>query len=401
MLKSGVMNNSNCIQIKKISIIFFLFWFAFIKPGIFYFISNLNFVGDLYNVIQLLWSSIVIVLFLIYFANSSDELMYCIAVYMVYLVGITLIKGESALELFMYLIRVTGVVLAIHLAFSLNRLRECMIAFVYALGINVFINCITIFFNSSTGGMYSGIIKNGYYLGYDNVHIVYTLPFLACSLFYDLFYYQKCKMITLIMHILVGSSILITKSATTMVAIAIFYFFAIALKSLKLSCIINEWTIIGVNIFIFIFFVLKRHYLFFRQLFERIVGKNLHDVRQWIWNKYEKVVFRDPILFGHGFMSDRRRLLTVGPIHAHNMYLDILFEGGVIELILFMLIIFVCLRKSRMNNATYIGVIVASIIAFMVAYQVEVYNKVLVFAVITFCYYYSEINCLERGVCER
>lgn len=384
--------NTTVIELKKVAIAYFVFWLFYIKPGIFYFIQSLNWAGDVYNICQLFGAGMVILLAIIYAAGSTDELIWCMVVYLGYLIVVSLIKSGSMLELFMYTIRVIGVILAINIAYNTGALRDCFVAFIYALGINVFINCMTIFLYASEGGMYSGVIKNGYYLGYDNVHIIYTLPFLACSLFYDLYFCRNCRKITIFMHILIVASVLITHSGTTIIAVMVFYALSLLVKNEKARVLFNEWIIIGANIFIFIFFILKKKYLLFRRFFYGIAGKNLKDVRQWIWNKYERVIFRDPLILGHGYMSDSKRLQNVGSIHAHNMYLDILFEGGILELVIFLTIFLVCIRKSRIANKPINRILISCIVAFMIAYQVEVYNKIFVFAIVSFCYYFSGLE---------
>lgn len=383
------MNSNKIIVIKKCTWLYVLFWFSFIKPGMYYFVPKLNIYGDIYNAFQLLFSLIVISLFFIYYIDGIDEFFVVLIAYMTYLLGISIIRGTSIIDAMLFAMRIMSPCFLVCMSNKRSEIRECLNGVIIALAISVSINALTILAYCSRGGIYPDIIMNGYYLGYDNVHIIYTLPFLVLSMFYDLYYEGRLRIITILLHGVIVLTVLMTKSGTSIIAIILFYLCSIMLERKGWLWISNEWVVVLGNVCVWIYFVLWNNYTKMIRMLQRVSGKNLYDVRHRIWNRYEKIISIDGFLWGHGYLSDYQRQIKVGIVHAHNMYLDLVYEVGLIGLAIFLLLVFLCIKNARTTRTPYGGIIISGIISFLIAFQVEAYNKVFFVVILAFLFYFS------------
>ena len=80
----------------------------------------------------------------------------------------------------------------------------------------------------------------------------------------------------------------------------------------------------------------------FRWLIDDVLGKwNSLLVRMKLWERVRRQIWEAP-LFGHGIVDGTARELKNGfnwAMHAHNLLLEILYQGGVVNLVLWVMII--------------------------------------------------------------
>lgn len=381
-------NISICVH--KYTLLFFVLWFPLIKPNILDYPYVNNNIDLAYNALRVASFIVAIVMYAVYCQEWRSILIGLLLIAMVYMAVITEINEGNLLHLFVELLEFIEICVIVHIAYDFDAIKNCLHSVVLVLAINLTINAYTVFRFYQYGGMYSNYIKNVYYLGHDNTHIIYLLSFLALSLLYDLWVVGHVRLITVFFHILFNSCIIRTWSGTSLVSITLFYVCSYLLSYKKVAELLNSYTIVAGTLLSWAYFILQRKYYIMIDFFNLILGKNLRTVRQFIWTLYEKAIRKGNIVFGQGYMLNSERVIKVGILHAHDMYLDIVYESGIVGLALATIIVFICLKKSDGIRNGAMRFVVAAICAFLVEYQVETLNKSYFVILLVMSYYCSK-----------
>ncbi len=377
------------IDVHKSTILFMMLWFPFIKPSLFDSLSNLAVIDTFYNILRVVASLTIILVYIIYCDEWRSSIIDVLMLASLYFVAITIISRGNLPSLAIHLLEYLELCLLVHIAYKFHTFLYCVHGLLLVLLLNLLINAYTIITFSSYGGMYNNIFKNVYYLGHDNTHISFVLPYLALSLFYDRIIIGHIRLITVFFHSLFVLGIIITWSGTSLISVLFFYCLCCLLRNKKISELLNAGIIVSSTVFAWVFFILQRNYYALISFLGALTGKNLRSVRQFIWTLYEKAILKGNIIFGQGYMSETERVMNVGIIHAHDMYLDIVYEGGVVGLLFAALIVYIALSSTNRIRNGAISYLVAAVCAFLVEYQIETLNKSYFVIALIFVFYGS------------
>ncbi len=263
---------------------------------------------------------------------------------------------------------------------SVQTLQD-MSAFVGVLNFFNIINFISILFLYSSKGLkyWSNVTKrywvDNYFLGYDNGFIILILPLLCYNLILYAANRKKRYLIYIIICIL---SEVIIFSASSMIALGLFLLLYFLGNSKYLKCIIyNPWSSILGCFGAFLLLVICRFLTFINKIVNFLFHKTLSGARNRLWETgLERV--KQKFLFGYGF----GKVELVGGYNApHQMVLEWLLQGGIVEIIIYTILLFNVLsalrKKIEYRNAIFIY---NGIISFLVAYIAESYS--------TYAYYW-------------
>ncbi len=206
----------------------------------------------------------------------------------------------------------------------------------------IYLNFLTIILYPE--GLYaSKLYSNNWLLGYDNQHIITILPGIAVSLLYSSYDGNKLKIRTIILIIISTISVIVTFSATSVVAIALMLIFIIVRKKIfNNTKILNLKNYIITYLTLFFSIVIIRMQEIFRYLIVEVLHKSLTFTgRTLIWDRTLDFIKYKP-LFGYGVENATVRAVKVGwdnATHAHNTILEILYKGGFIALFIYTYII--------------------------------------------------------------
>lgn len=256
-----------------------------------------------------------------------------------------------------------------------------MSAFVGVLNFFNIINFISVLLLYSSKGLkyWSNVTKqywvDNYFLGYDNGFIILILP-LIC---YNLILYAANKKKRYLVYIVVCVlTEIIIFSASSMVALGLFLLFYLFGNNKFLKSIIyNPLTSVLGYFGAFFLLVIYRFNTFINKTMNFLFHKTLSGARNRLWETgLERV--KQKFLFGYGFGKVE---LVGGYNAAHQMVLEWLLQGGIIELIIYTILLFIVLSILR-NKIEYKNaqIIYNGIIAFIVAYIAESYS--------TYAYYW-------------
>lgn len=385
------------IRIERKTIGYIAIVFPFVKPGVFDQVEQLTLLDNAYNLGKVV--AIITLLFMMRgIKRKWTSLSLLLGAYLAEVVLMTFVRQGSYYEL---IVAVTNIICMYCLVLAASTRGELFLltkGIISVLEFNLIINMISILIYRSRGGMFlnsPGIMKNTYYLGYDNLHIIYILPYLILSIYYDLESCKRVRLSTIVKQAAILTASFLLVPATIILSVCLFYFLTVytCCSSNKL---LNEYTVIVTNIVICLFAVVGRMYTVITSATRFIFNKDLNSVRQQIWTLYLIAINRQYKWLGHGFINGIRRKYSVGIIHAHNMYLDVVYETGIIGLVLFLTIIFVCLKRARKDNVQNKGVFIAGIMSYMIAFQVEAYDKMLFFLMLIIMFFINDENSVSK-----
>lgn len=191
-----------------------------------------------------------------------------------------------------------------------------------------------------------------YFLGHPNGIIKYAIPALCFQGTYDLVIHGKLKLLSIATFVATVISVVLTQSATGIVAILVFIlmYFLCGKKSTVFRRICNCYVAIGVNLGFFLLIILLRMQEKFSYLISETLGRDLTFTgRTRLWDALLQYIGETPIL-GHGmpYSSQITSILSYSNVSAHNLMMDFLYRGG-ISCIVVLMILLVVIQK-RINQ---------------------------------------------------
>lgn len=251
------------------------------------------------------------------------------------------------------------------------------------------------------------ILPNGFYttdrgdrmnfLAIDNQLIVTVLPTLCMNVLYAFAKPGKPKTTFLVLSVAVCAlNIFITWSATSVVGMLLFLFYLIFLFNRKPSRLVTVRSLSIFYVIAYVAIILLRLQNILSPFITKILHKDLTFTgRTGIWSNALHLIMQKPLL-GYGTVSQGYYMFTpyyhtgYGP---HNQILFILLQSGILGLLLFFAILFLCFRRLDRNNGLYASnVLTFTFFTFFIMMLAEVYSLPLFFLLLTFGYNIEKIG---------
>ena len=234
-------------------------------------------------------------------------------------------------------------------------------ALLFCFEIAIYINFITILLFPK--GMYRPaetqlfITNLNYFLGYYNNLDQYFTPALVTAWLYAELTGKRLR--TLIMTAVVGVSALLLWSGGILLSIfTMFLLYAYMYMKVGLPRLVHYTTCWLIHPVFFASIILLKLQLNFYWLIDGVLHKwNSLLTRMELWNKLIILISDYPI-FGHGVLSPLNRERESGfyfAIHAHNMLLEILYQGGLIYFVLFTALVICAGRELLLYRNTKVA----------------------------------------------
>lgn len=194
-------------------------------------------------------------------------------------------------------------------------------------------------------------------LGYDNDFTKYMLCAYFIALLYNLVTSKKLRSATLIIacHI----TLLYAGVGTGIVALIVMDI-VLLIKFLKIgnTTVLQSFIIYLLTEFLIVFARVQNLFAF---IIVDLLGKDLTFTgRTDVWNHSINRIF-DHILIGHGDMNQITEYLVIGDVYCHNGFLELLFRGGIIHLMLFITLILI-IDKTMKNNFDRYTISICSVV---------------------------------------
>lgn len=374
-----------------------VFWalliLPFFKPASLEFINkNIEVFWDISRVLSAVF------IFLIYTLSSHfSKFILSVSSFRIILLISTLVNKGDYWSFFVTCIEEISFCMVIELCATTNFIKFSK-SFVISLGLLCTINLITIFLFPS--GMYVSRYTHNWFLGYDNGHILYILPFLVV---YCLLYIINKDHLTLKSFLIITiftASIYITWSVTSVVGISLFTVYIIFRHRLIFDRFLNIRMYIYSNVIIFFGIIIFRIQNIFAFLIENILKKDLTFTgRTKIWDN-GLYWFQKRPLIGNGVQNTLVNYSRINAVHCHNYYLQILYQSGLLGFLGFSILLFLVAHQlNSIPPNKYTRFISFSIFCFLLMLQIEAYTYMTTFfGLLTIAYHIKTISFqLEQG----
>lgn len=342
--------NKKSLKVNKSSIFFLLLMLPYLEPlGFKEEILGTSIIDNIYTIVKLS-VFICLILYVIYKSRIS-KMFICQAGWAVTLLFSTLLNNSGFDGFKMY----AGPALspmAVILIFDIfrDKLKICVNILSKLFVVYCLINFLT--FINQYYLVYHGNMRDGagmYFFSIDNRFIFYFLPSIACVLFSS--YVNVHRTMTWVMFFLMihAEFMLVTLwSAGAMIVMAfvilwiciIYHFINTQIFNIRNYFIF----IMGFNLLMYITALCKPMNIWFRGLAESLFhkGSNLND-RFVMWQNAAGYLAESPF-FGEGIKPIEYNYLRFNVGHAHNLFMDVTFKGGVLSLFFFFGVLYFALK---------------------------------------------------------
>ncbi len=219
-------------------------------------------------------------------------------------------------------------------------------------------------FKDITGGMRHGYIEfdgkttkqNWYFLTYDNASIFYFLPLVGVLWFLAFGGSRKVKILSVVVTVLVLYMFFERKSATAMATMAVFVVgVALALIDARTGALSRSYVgkhlfslpsavIFGFLATIAVLFVAgNQDFSAISALFSKSIS---FSGRDRIWGLSLDWIAQSPLL-GYGIEDSVTSVEKIAQTHCHNIFLQLLYTGGIVSLVLFAAALFSCSNVGK------------------------------------------------------
>lgn len=243
----------------------------------------------------------------------------------------------------------------------------------------------------------NGIVDNIYFIGIRTRTTDVLFPLIAFSLICD--YIQGVNISFRTILALIVSFVIIVKLwiATAVVGLLIMSVFLIFQKSKLIRKVSNLNVIVALGLLVNYLVVYVNIIEVFGWFIQRVLHKSITlSARTIIWEKAKKIVNKSiiSIIFGYGmtdngdFVWHGYSLREMGYWQAHNMWLQMMHDGGLVTTSLFIHTICMCQKKLKKYRESFSSNILLSVImTFFVMMISEIYSYTPYFFLLIFtCY---------------
>lgn len=237
-----------------------------------------------------------------------------------------------------------------------------------------------------------GYRAGNFLMGQKNVALPYLLVACVTAFFYG--YYSGNKFIEITVYSLCIVSSVLVRSSTSMVGltllVALFIFVRLGMK-------FKIYPLLAVNVIIFTIFVVFRMRIpIITYFIENLLHKNVTLTgRDVIWNMSLEFIKKRPVL-GYGVQSNLARFGTFGlrwNLYAHNQVLQELFDGGVVQLFLYVLfIIMISIKLNRDSDLITSQAMIVTLFVLNIMFITEGYANKYLYLVYYYAYYAPSIE---------
>ncbi len=341
------------LRLKKRSILYFFASLLAIEPTYFAGIGWLD--NTIYNYgIPLLF----IVLLILTIKRKYINKFLVLSFVFYFLIGLsTVLYSGSISSLFINFLTIGSIAFLVNYGCRRDGLMFCKcmgtVFFIYAI-----INLSIVFLSGDIISSIYNSVNYQWFLGHRNGLIKILLPGVAFVCLPDIVQHNRLKLSSWIYIILMCITIIIGFSSTSIIALALFGLCIFAdLKEWKIARIASPLFAIGINIVFFILFVVLRVQYMFSNLIVGIFGKTLEFTgRTYLWDRLLLSIVKHPIL-GQGIQSSQtmQALLNYSNSSSHNLMLDYLYQGGILCLAVFFMLVILSAKKSIKNADSHVS----------------------------------------------
>lgn len=383
------------LKISKEVLICFVLLFPFVKPEYMVYILGPY---QIYRAMRSL--ACLYLIFTLIKRNKKSNPIFKLTIVLESFLGIiTVITRNDFLRAFDYMLECFCVVAIVDIYSS--KITTLVKALMVHSELCVYLNLLTIIFLPNGFFTRNNVAYGAsleWFLGPQNYFIFWLLPALALA-----YWYGCCIKDGFRNRILVGAILLtalIKMSGTGRIGILIFF---VVLYFSALKKLITPFRLLIIIGAAFVTIVLIRKFNYLEPIVVNLLGKDMtFSNRIGIWDNAIKRFIEQPV-FGHGvvFSSDMPQyigdlgfsFLWFGATHCHCHYLQILFQGGLVGMTIWLTMIVKIFRVSSVNwSSKFAHISIAVLVAYLAMGITEVLDYSFIFMIIPLAYCMSLVQ---------
>ena len=372
------------IKISKKELLIFISVIPYLKPDFFSYVPIIN---NAYLVLKYVFLVILILSFVSAWIGKKIKLhafsVLLFALNLLPILRMLSVSGWSG-EPIKQFIDVVALILIVEI--NQNYWRMLIRALMVYFEIIVYLNFITILLFPN-GLYHEGLYMDNWILGYANSEVKYLILAGLVSIIYG--YLSQSKMRSILLCGIAVISLLKLGSITGIIGLitmCILY-----LLQRRNNSFFNLKNIAIVVAICFIYFIVEQNVLNYVDFIAELTGKTVTFTSRFnIWEKTILFWLNNPLL-GLGWKSSLQRGIEYNNIYAtnaHNTFLEYLYLGGVVELIIFIMVIYAIYRVGNEKQDIILEkVIYACVGGFLVMMLTESYTTPVIQLIYLICYF--------------
>lgn len=380
------------IKISKNALYLVFFSWIMLMPA--YVVENLPIIKTLNNLV-----AVCMILFVVKEKFRLLKMGVAIAVYYVYLIVNTYVHGQGEIHflvstikmgLFLY---VVDIMLNKNYKKSINILYNLFVILFLADVISILLFPEGLYRTTTIWNEWSSSIVEGWLLGNKNNHVLwYLVTIYLTYIKQKMTGLRKYKRIWHVVMLLALVSVIRMHSSTSIIVILIADVGMLYFQYRKNQTIHINMIVIGATYAVMQVLVLIGSANFLQPMITKVFGKDLtFSGRTTAWLNVCYYISCKPI-WGWGQMTgeDSKRLLDNSAfVNSHNQWLQVLWEGGIIQLILLFIIFGVLMKQIQRcskKEIADISKIVFTVVLIAMAFEVEL-GSLVTWLLIILCYH--------------
>lgn len=343
---------------KRYLLIFIILIIPFLEPTLFRQYSTIHKIFMIYKMIS---AFIIMLNYIMNYAikGKTSKIMLVLVLYQIELIFSTIINNGDIMTAINNAIAIITVSALIEYTFKVDaKISFCVIYYIF--GIYTILNFINVIISTRGTGNVNGSMT--FLLGIDNRFIFTYLPMICFGLIYNNLAHKKNRL--LIIFLLVGLiTVIYTWSVGAVLGISLLACYIVFIlkdnnRSEKLTFKHYILIIFSLNILI-VFFQFQNYFSNFITVY---LGKDVtFSGRTFLWNLGISEIEKAPF-WGYGINETLLKSKLYGLEHFHNYFVNLIYQGGLISLLLFLIMNIIALKKIEKYKNTYIAKVITFII---------------------------------------
>lgn len=369
------------LKITKSSLIIWIALLVYLKPANVVLWTNVNL---FYQIIKIIITFIIISKFI---KNSKidKEMLFCLLFLTIWAISIFLNNG-SLVSRAQELLSILGLLFLLKwISYSDKKILTTFSIVDKIAKVYLILELITIIMDKPLFAE-ALVTYDKYFLGSDNYSAFIIIPLTGIMCVYSQIKYRRITLSTWFFSIIGFLDLAIPFSVTGMFVylLMLFLFMFINNPEIRRLFTIKK---VGIAGFIFLILVLGIHIQDYFSCILTLLGKVGLNSREIIWPKVINAIFQKPLL-GWGKLTEEQisSYLLYGADHAHNIFLEILLDSGVIGGFVFFYWIIGIFKGIKFYNIKYINLLYACFACYIICGMFDFYLPLIYFWLLIFSF---------------
>lgn len=371
--------------------LFFLL-FPFFNPNALRYIPGLTVIYSLIQIWKLIACCTIIALYL--FRGKLSKIVLLILLWEFISIGTSLLNGVSDLRPVTNALMVISLAMMTELSVKYNVVKyyRILLKIISTLVLINLILCVLYPFGLEMASLYTNTKNPMYFLGIDNGMVSNLIPFLflICLLVFCDKNSNKGVGVFIVASLISVITIVIVGSATGLFVLIVNITFTVFFTILQKRKIPYRIALIVYCIFFVLVIVLQSSNFIVLIITELLGRSGTFTGRSLLWAAALEEIARRPLL-GYGYTGGNIAIWG-GAYSSHNMFLEMMIQGGVLYFAVFIIITYVAIKRINKGSVALGNTLFSGIYCFLLNGLMETGVSEIYFIFIVLAYYAKSVK---------